>query len=296
MLAGDLSQRAPMLIVGFDPYLDFFPYLCAENLSAQAIPARGTSLDLESLRERRFTNALTLANLFEAPEFRAEVVRALRPRLGGATRVGFPAVLGLKQPLQVIAELESGLGVPVFEIPGLPPSIPGIRLHRLLVDAIRKAGGQVQEGLSVASARLIHPNGSPGQIEAVISQAAARRLVHSARSFVLATGGFLGGGSIGAPDGSIEELIFDLPLVAPRQRADWFQPDFFNPAGHPVFRSGVRTDGHFRPLGHQDELCFDNLFVVGAALSGCDPIRERSYEGIAISTGFCVGERLGSQP
>jgi len=34
---------------------------------------------------------------------------------------------------------------------------------------------------------------------------------------------------------------------------------------------------------------------VGAALSDCDPIQERSHEGIALATGFYVGEQYGRQ-
>ena len=79
--------------------------------------------------------------------------------------------------------------MPVFEIPCLTPSVPGIRLHQILVRAIEDLGGEVRVGSKA--------NCSEMRTETPItvwSEAAARQVDHSARACILATGGILGGG------------------------------------------------------------------------------------------------------
>ena len=75
MISGDFHRRSPMLIVGFNQYLDFYPSLIADNLNAQHLYASDIMLDLPCLRDRRFVSSMTLARLFDTPEFRQEVVK-----------------------------------------------------------------------------------------------------------------------------------------------------------------------------------------------------------------------------
>jgi glycerol-3-phosphate dehydrogenase subunit B len=245
------------------------------------------------LKEKRLVTARTLAQLFENHEFRGQVAEALKPHLRNlagnwaAARVGFPAVLGLEQALDVNQDLQNRLGLPVFEIPTLPPSIPGIRLHNLLVKVVRKNGGRIYEGMQVTGAEAEN-----GQVLRVWSQAAARPLAHAARNFVLATGGILGGGLITTWDDFTKELIFNLPVSAPQHHSAWLAMEFLASAGHPVFQAGAPVNPSFQPVDETGQTPYENLWVVGAALAGCDPVLEGSVEGIALATGFLVGERL----
>jgi glycerol-3-phosphate dehydrogenase subunit B len=149
MVAGDLSLGTPILVVGFEHFVDFYPELIAANLSYQGFPAEAVTLYLPALAARRITTPTMFARLMEQPAFRTVLVDALQPHLGQAQRVGFPAVLGTtgRQAAAIRQELEERFGRPVFEIPGLPPSVPGIRLHHILKQAVEAAGGQVYEGL-----------------------------------------------------------------------------------------------------------------------------------------------------
>jgi glycerol-3-phosphate dehydrogenase subunit B len=224
---------------------------------------------------------MTLARLFDDPEFRYAVVQAIRPRLGSAKRVGFPAVLGLHHPGAVHRDLEASLGVPVFEIPGLPPSIPGIRLHKLLVNAIQAVGGQVFSGSQVIASEVITE-----RVIRVISEAAARKKSEHAHHFILATGGFLGGGLIAQETGYAQETVFNLPIHIPPDRSGWTDPRFFKPGGQPIFQAGVRVSNQFRPLDMRGQPLLNNVSVIGGALCGYDPLRERSQEGVALATAF----------
>jgi len=291
MLAGDLHTKEPMLLIGIEGYHDFFPHLAASNLMAQGFEARAVIIDLPSFRMRRRLDTITLAKLFDQKDFRAEFAEALKPYLGNAPRVGLPAVLGVKNPLEALRDLESSLGRRIFEIPGLPPSVPGMRLHNLLVDAIQKAGGRVENGMEVMtfSGEQI---ANRGHIEAVRTEAAARSISHFAKEFILATGGILGDGIKTISIGYAQESVFDLPIANCSTQGEWFQRGFFAAEGHSIFRAGIVVDRGFRPANVDGGVIYDNLSVIGSALAHSDTIRERSLEGVALGTGFAVGGRL----
>jgi len=287
MAAGDLRQHSPMLIVGFSQYLDFFPALVAENLNAQSIFANDLTLDLPTLQARKFVTGMVLARLFETPAFRLELADALRGRLGSATRIGFPAVLGLNESLAVKRDLEERLGLPVFEIPGLPPSIPGIRLHNILSKEIEKSGGRIFNGLQVDGCES-----AAGRIQAVFSEAAARHKSHAAEAYVLATGGLLGGGIHLTSAGYAQDTALGLPIPILTDRSSWHHETFLSHTPHPLHCIGHTVSTSFQPLDSQGAPIYENLYAVGGCLGGFDPLHECSLEGISLVTGYLVGKRL----
>jgi glycerol-3-phosphate dehydrogenase len=294
MLAGDVADPKPMIIVGFDRYYDFFPGLIAANLEVQGLTASGIKLDLPMLRDRKTVTSRILAQYFENPDFRAEFVKTLKSKLGGLVRpgqeirFGFPAVLGLKDSWQVWKDLSEQLEQSVFEIPGLPPSIPGMRLHQILCQAVQWAGGVIYEGMQVVKVDC-----ASDHIQTIWSEAAARQKPHQARHFVLASGGFLGGGLVASSDDILTETIFDLPVQYPFAGKKWWQDRFIAETGQPIFQSGILVDNNFCPINSHNKPMFENLSVIGSNLAHVDPIQERSLEGIALVTGFSVGEMLG---
>ena len=289
MIAGDLRRRDPMLLVGFQPFMDFYPALAADNLSAQGLLARDVTLDLPRPEQRRLVNATNLARLFETPDFRAEVADALKPQLGDAARVGFPAVLGAQDAPAVQRDLQERLEREVFEIPVLPPSVPGMRLHHILVAAIERAGGHVLEGMEAVAVEA-----GDGRVTGVWTEAAARRKAHRAAQFVLATGGILGDGIVADQYGALREVVFGLPLAAVPGREDWFAPEFFAPAGHPIYRAGVEVDERLQPVDAGGHVVYQNLRAAGSTLAHCDTVRERSFEGVALATGFAAGSAFAT--
>jgi glycerol-3-phosphate dehydrogenase len=286
MVAGDVSQRTPMLIIGFDGFLDFSAALIADNLNYQGFLARNVTLSLSSLRELKFITGMTLARLFDTPHFRDEVIENIKPFIRNSARIGFPAVLGLTHFNDIKEDLESSLGVPIFEIPGLPPSIPGMRLQKLLISAIEHKHGSVFNGMEVSNF-----SSNDKEISAVWSDAASRQISHPAKHFILATGGILGGGITIDKNGYALEPIFGLPVEIPTDN-DRFQKEYLSNNGHPIFKTKVPVNHRFQPIDSQGEVIYKNLFVVGGQSANCDPIRERSLEGIALTTSFKVIQNL----
>jgi glycerol-3-phosphate dehydrogenase len=294
MIAGDCrpqTAKKSILLVGFQGYLDFFPEMAAANLVRQGLDAHAVTLEIPQLKELNFVTSRVLANLFEVAAFRTKVVEQLRGFLKDLNypaplAVGFPAVLGLEHTSEVWNDLQNQLGHPIFELPGLPPSIPGIRLHRILNGAIQKQGGQVFDGMQVVEFQA-----ESSLIQAVYSEAAARLQPHMAANYILATGGFLGGGLVARDSASIDEPIFHIPIAAPGDREEWFQRQFLVTGGHPIFSVGVPVNQHLQPQTMGSTI-YRNLYAVGGALAGVDSIRERSIEGIALATAFAAVSNL----
>jgi glycerol-3-phosphate dehydrogenase subunit B len=287
MVAGDIRSREPMLLVGFEQFLDFFPGLAVANLVRFGVPVEEISLDLASLRKLRFLSASVLARLFEEEEFLDEVIAAVKPRLGGSARVGFPAVLGIENSTQIHQALESGLGRPVFEMPGLPPSIPGIRLHNLLIEAARRTGAKIFNGMLVSGASV-----EARRVTSVMSEAAARWVAHPAKMFLLATGGLLGGGLVAEKEGYLRETALNLEIESSADASGLFREQSTGHPGHPVYQSGVIVNPEFQPVDDTGKVLYQNLFAAGGTLAGGDYLRERSLDGVALVTGYLAAENL----
>lgn len=274
-----------LLIAGFRELRDFFPPLAAANLRAQGLAARGVWLDLPPTPRRLDFTPTIFARLFDEASFREHVGRQLRSLRAEATRIGLPAILGAREPAVVVAQLSHLAGAPVFEIPTLPPSVPGIRLYNILVGAFQRAGGRIQIGSWVVRAEAEGP-----RLRRVYTEAAARQQRHEADTFILATGGIAGGGLRTDHRGQVVETALGLPVRAPAGRADWFGARFVDL--QPIHRAGIATDAALRPLAPTGEVTYKNVAVAGAALGGADLIREGSYEGVALATGWRAAERL----
>ncbi len=155
MAGGDAAAPDPaslrrVCVVGTRALRDFHPALCAANLEKAGIAARSVQLSLAA--DRADQNALGLARKFDDPAWRAAFCAELSPHLRGDERVGLPALLGVSDPHGAWCDLEHRLGRPVFEIPTLPPSVPGMRLFELLRAALRRAGGRLVLGSEVVDA------------------------------------------------------------------------------------------------------------------------------------------------
>ncbi len=292
MAATSPDQEGTALIVGFKGWRDFYPALTADNLNRQGFAARALCIDLPEKPKSQFDYwPVDLAHLFEKPTFRADVVRQVRPHLDKGARVGFPAVLGLHDAPRVQAGLEDALGAPVFEIPTLPPSVPGMRLYHALREALMERGARFTVGPRVT--RGVVENGRC--VGVAIETASRRERLLRAEAVILATGGLFGGGLESNHKGEVWETIFNLPLEGPiGDRGKWFLPQLLPPKDrHPVHQIGVRADAHMRPIAGAPE----GLYVCGRLLAGYDPLREGTSEGVAIATGYRAGvEAVFSSP
>jgi glycerol-3-phosphate dehydrogenase subunit B len=182
-------------------------------------------------------------------------------------------MLGARDPHGAWSDIEQRLGRPVFEIPTLPPSVPGMRLFEILRSALRRAGGRLVLGAEVVGAERA------GQaVSAVSTHSSGHDIRYAAPWFVLAAGGFASGAIELDSRWNTHERVLGLPLRGvPAPGEARFVADYL--AEQSMARAGIAVDAELRAEGAE------NVLVVGAALPGAIPWQEGSGEGIALASG-----------
>lgn len=283
--AGLLPRPEETLIVGLDDMAGFDGEFIATNLDehiSAAFWGANVSLapDIALDRPRlRIATALDRNERWPAETpIRDRLVELIDGHLTDESRVGLPAILGRQNVPQVIAHLESELGVDVFEIPTDPPSLPGIRLADRLERAVEARGVTTMTEVEIADFRTDGP-----MITELLPEGGHPTI--EAEEFVLATGGLIAGGLI-ENEGRIVEPKFDLPVEAPKEQDDWRVDSPFD--SQPFARFGIAVDEELRPLDGS-ETPFNNMRACGRLLGGHDPTEEHSGSGVAIATGVMAG-------
>jgi glycerol-3-phosphate dehydrogenase subunit B len=278
MEAGDM-EGGEVCVVGFRALKDFHPLLLADNLNRSGrISARGIELDLAP-ESRADVNALGFARAFDDPGFRGQVAMRLADRLRGDERVALPAVLGIADPHSAWAELERQLGRRVFEVPTLPPSVPGMRVFATLRERLRRAGGRL-----VLNNVMTGAEHADGRVTAVRVRVGLRDTLYGADWVVLATGGFASGGLELDSHWVGREPALGLPVTGiPAPGSERFRPGYFD--AHPMGRAGIAVDAGQRPVDADGSQPFENVLVAGATLAGAEPWREKSGDGLSLATG-----------
>ncbi len=278
MIGGTSFDEGQTLVVGFEGFKDFYAHYVADQLRC-----RGVTLQLPgpSYQER---TATALARLMEEQSFRENIGREIKNQLQGETRVGFPALLGMHNPIQVKEGLEEITGTKVFEIPILPPSIPGMRIFDRFKAWLLQKGVTFLLGYPVSNVTI-----TERRCQAIEVLRSPVITSYSADRFILATGRFMGGG-LKADANKILEPIFNLPVHQPPSREGWFGNSFFGDLPHPIQQGGVLTNTSLQPVDERGNMILENVWVAGSVLAHHHCIGEKSREGIEISTGYMAAK------
>jgi glycerol-3-phosphate dehydrogenase subunit B len=300
------SPDERLVILGFRGFKDFWPEQVASSLTRPSVwasvagtdtgsggrPGRveGLSIELPGLEGRHNLSALTIAQVLDDPPRRSDAIdaiaRALAPTGHRPGRLGLPAAIGRHGHGAAFAELAAAIELSPFEIPLVPPSIPGLRLFDALRSALRARGGRITIGEPVVE---VARDGR--RVTAVSTRAAARHRTIRTGGVVLATGGIAGGGLIGRSDGRLIETVLGLPVEAPSVD-DWLASGPFPPDGHPLERAGIRTDAALRPVDGSGKVVVENVAIVGSLLAGMRYLEERCGDGVAIASGIRAAKTL----
>jgi glycerol-3-phosphate dehydrogenase subunit B len=278
MRAGAGIMATETLIVGFRGFKDFQGDTVSLHLGCRGVTMSLPRYGLEGV------SALALSRLMDEEQFRRGLGEAIRGQKAGEKRIGLPAVLGLCGPAAVLEDLEGVIGARVFEIPMLPPSIPGLRMFNRFREALIAKGATFLMGNPVTGA-TVHA----GRCEGIRVTNPPLTTEYRADNYILATGRFLGGG-LWADMDRISEPLFHLPVFQPAHRADWFQERFFQPEAHPIHSAGIVTDDVLRPVDESGKVLLTNLRIAGSILAHHQAIEEHSREGIAIATGYLAAK------
>lgn len=273
MVHGNVQETNPLHLITFKGMKDFFPGYVTMRFHNAAVH----EFDAED------ASTLALATKFNNPVFQEKFVEWVRRRKLPAGKIGIPAVMGTKPG--VFLKISQALGRKIFEIPTLPPSVPGLRMFNALKNCLQESGGDMFWGHAVERVKQ-----HSGVIEEITLENPGRAPRIEGKAFILATGSFISAGLYARQDGVIEERVFGLKPFAPEKRDSWFKHNFFE-TGHEIEKSGIVVNNSFQPE-HAD---FKNLFVCGSILAFSEIMKYGCGHGMAISTGVAAAQKCEEQ-
>jgi len=272
-----LEKKSPCLLIDIRGLKGFSAHQIASTLRNRWPGLRTARIDFPGTNHSSEIQTEHMASALVLSKNRKKFAQTLRRHIKHDHAVGMPAILGLYRSKEVVAELENQLGVSIFEIPTMPPSVPGLRLKEAFERRLREQGVKLYSKKRVLEVQV--SNGC------FILSIGTTKTDHTVRAsgVILASGRFIGKG-LHADRKHIRETIFDLPVYQPADRASWHRDEFLDPRGHPINRAGLEIDNHFRPLDSSGRPAYETLFAAGSILAHQDWMRQKCGAGLAIAS------------
>lgn len=274
-----LKNKPPALIIGIRGLKGFSVRQISQTLKTSWPNLRHAQISFPDTEHLGEVYTEPMARTLVLSKTREKLAQLVRPHLKDSEVVGFPAFLGMHDTLKIHSDLEQRIGVPLFEIPTIPPSIPGLRIKELFEVRLPELGARLLYQKKVLSVRQ-----SNKSFILEIGDSTSEHTVR-AKGIILATGRFIGGGLFAGRE-RIRESIFDLPVYQPGERIEWHCHDFLDPRGHLINKTGLEIDDQFRPLDASGNPAFDTLFAAGSILAHQDWMRMKCGSGLAIASAY----------
>ena len=133
-----------VLVVNIAGFLDFNTKFVADSFEKCGAECRISSINLPELERLRISptemRSTNIARVLENDKTLETLIRELAGRVSGFDSVALPAVFGLSSAAPV-RKLKEALDIPVWLIPTMPPSVPGIRAQQQLRRSFEALGG-----------------------------------------------------------------------------------------------------------------------------------------------------------
>lgn len=278
-----LKAADNVVVLGFESLKDFYPHLISKNFkNIPGFKEKNYEIVMidPGLADGRDVTALDVARWLDTPEGLKECTRKMAAVIKSGSVVIIPPVLGTRPNYAVAEHLEKALGCSFIETAAVPPSITGLRLRTMLLSYVKKLGVRIVEqavvGRSIAEG---------GRCTAVVTDGIDRERTYYAKAFILANGGFYGGGLVAEP-GHVIEPIFNFPVVAPEDHELWANATLFSNEPQPFAKIGLDVDEKMHPLDADGKIVLNNVFVAGRNLRGYDFSFEKSGNGVALASGY----------
>jgi glycerol-3-phosphate dehydrogenase subunit B len=264
------NMNTSLHIVSFKGIKDFYPdYFISKY--------EGT--ECSTYNDCISSTTIGIATQFDDPVFEDAFLQWLIKQKINNRVIAIPAVLGTKNPKKFIDKIKSATGKHIFEIPTIPPSIPGLRLFNSLRNYAHQKDVDFYWGHAITDYQS-----TKNTIHSVIIKQPGRPTIIKGKSFILATGSFVSGGLF-AQKAGITETVFDLPVSFPKN-TPLLNANFFD-AGHPLGKSGIKINADYQPL----ESDFSNLFVAGSILANSQIMQYHCGHGLAIVSGIGAAKK-----
>lgn len=286
-LTADSREGLPfgkVCIVNVEGFLDFYPEFIAEEFRKAGAECSFGSVnlpDLERIRQNPSEmRSANIARVFDHERNLDALAEKIRSFGRGCDAVILPAIIGINRD-DSFAVLKSKVETPVYLLPTLPPSIPGIKAQQSLQRRFRTLGGEYFLGDTVLSAEI------RGARVRRIFTANHGDVPFEADNFVLATGSFFSKGLVATPD-RVVEPVFGADTVYDADRSQWYTLRFFDRHNYQAF--GVRTDRELRAV--KGGAAIENLYCAGAGLAGFHPVQDGCGAGVSMLSALFVADRI----
>lgn len=286
-LTAEAPDRLPfrkVCIANVEGFLDFYPEFIAEEFRKYDIECTFASVNLPDLEQiRRNPSEMRSANIarvFDHDRNLEALATRIREVIGDCEAVILPAIIGITRN-DSLEVLRRQVAQPVYLLPTLPPSIPGIRAQQALQHRFRALGGEYFLGDTVLGADF-----EQGLVKR-IHTANHGDIPFEADHFVLATGSYFSRGLVATPD-RILEPVFDVDTQYAPNRAEWYTLHFFDRQNYQAY--GVRTDRRLHALRQGDVVA--NLYCAGAGLAGFHPVQDGCGAGVSLLSAFSVADSI----
>lgn len=266
-----VREPAPLLLIDFRGLQGYSAKQAAGGL-AQVLPHVRT-LRVEIPGIGKTVPPQVLAGLMAEPRVREALIKQVMPFADRVEMAGMPAVCGIHNSMEILGELETATGLSWFEIPAMPPSIPGLRLKNA-------CEGALEDVRFLSNVIMCEPvfNGRRFVLRGKMD---SRDVTVDAGGVILATGRFFSGGLLAKRERIVEPVFF-LDVLQPVNRTQWHEVEFLARSGHDINRAGIETDDRFRPLDARGRPVFRNLYAVGSILAHNEWTRLKSGAGVSL--------------
>ncbi len=278
------SQKEPCVIIDFKGLKGFSSRQVVANLKDKWPKLSSRRVEFPDMATGEIYPEV-MARSLEVPATREKLAKILVEAAEDAKIIGLPAILGMHTPDLVREKMEQLTGLQIFEIPTMPPSVPGIRLREMFEQLLPQKGVILIPQQKVDKLVFIEDGA-----QLSLSDSFGPITIHS-KSVILATGRFLSGGLEASIDG-VSEPLLNLPVTQPASRRKWYREKYTDYRGHSVNSAGIEVDSSFRPLDSRGQPYSKNLFAAGVILAHQDWIRGRCGAGVAIATAYKAVEEV----
>ena len=268
-------------------FLDFYMRFIADEFLKMGAKCSIHSINfpaLENLRKNPTEmRSVNIARVFDKQENIKELARILKAESGNCDSIILPAITGLNRE-DVVDYLRKEMKKPIYLLPTLPPSVPGIHTQQKLRSVFQQNGGVFMLGDNVLRADI------KGNRISQIYSFNHGDIPFVGQNFILATGSYFSQGLIASTE-KIYEPIFDLDVTFAPNRTQWYNSDVFDAQPYQSF--GIKTDSTFRCT--REGKIFENLYAAGAILEGFNPLKEGCGAGVSILSAMYIAEQILSK-
>ena len=268
-------------------FLDFYTRFIADEFLKMGAKCSIHSINfpaLENLRKNPTEmRSVNIARVFDKQENIEELARILKAESGNCDSIILPAITGLNRE-DVVDYLRKEINKPIYLLPTLPPSVPGIHTQQKLRSVFQQNGGVFMLGDNVLRADI------KGNRISQIYSFNHGNIPFVGQNFILATGSYFSQGLIASTE-KIYEPIFDLDVTFTPNRTQWYNSDVFDAQPYQSF--GIKTDSTFRCT--REGKIFENLYAAGAILEGFNPLKEGCGAGVSILSAMYIAEQILSK-